>query len=141
MVAVFHAARADALPYLPILHTPEEDLAFFGSLVHEGHVTVAELDGRVAGFLALHDDWVEHLYIAPEAQGQGLGSALLSAAQQRSERLQLWVFQRNTRAIGFYAHHGFTVAERTDGSHNEERTPDARMVWLRPGTAAAPTPG
>jgi ribosomal protein S18 acetylase RimI-like enzyme len=141
VVAVFHAARADALPYLPILHTPEEDHAFFGSLVDQGLVTVAEREGRVAGFLALHDDWVEHLYVAPAAQGHGLGSALLKAAQARSEQLQLWVFQRNTRAIGFYEHHGFAVAERTDGAGNEERTPDARMTWVRRGIEPRPTPG
>jgi ribosomal protein S18 acetylase RimI-like enzyme len=141
VVAVFHAARADALPYLPLLHTPEEDRTFFGGLVDQRLVTVAEADGRVAGFLALHDDWVEHLYVAPEAQGRGLGRALLQHAQASNERLQLWVFQRNTRAIGFYEHHGFAIAERTDGAHNEERTPDARMTWLRPGTEPAPTPG
>ena len=129
VVAVFHAARADALPYLPVLHTPEEDLRFFGGLVHRGLVTVAELHGRVAGFLARNGDWVDHLYIAPEAQGQGLGSALLAAAQAQQDHLQLWVFQRNTRAIGFYERHGFAVAERTDGARNEERTPDARMTW------------
>ena len=141
VVAVFQAARADALPYLPIIHSSEEDQAFFGSLVDRGLVTVAELDGAVAGFLALNDDWVDHLYIAPAAQGQGLGGALLKAAQAQRDRLQLWVFQRNTNAIAFYEHHGFAIAERTDGAGNEERTPDARMAWVRPGTAPGPTPG
>jgi putative acetyltransferase len=141
VVAVFHAARAAALPYLPVVHAPEEDAAFFGGLVGQGIVTVAELDGRVAGFLALNGDWVDHLYVDPPAQGRGLGGALLRHAQARRAELQLWVFQRNTRAIAFYEHHGFTLAERTDGSGNEERTPDARMVWPTPaGTPPAPTP-
>jgi GNAT superfamily N-acetyltransferase len=141
VVAVFQAARADALPYLPILHGHEEDLAFFGGYVERGQVTVAEHDGRVAGFLALNGDWVDHLYVDPPAQHRGLGSALLRHAQGRSATLQLWVFQRNTRAIAFYEHHGFAIAELTDGARNEERTPDARMVWPSPaGTAPAPTP-
>jgi GNAT superfamily N-acetyltransferase len=133
VVAVFQAARADALPYLPILHTPQEDAAFFGGLVDRGLVTVAKLDGRVAGFLALDGDWVDHLYVDPRAQGRGLGGALLRDAQAQRERLQLWVFQRNANAIAFYEHHGFAIAERTDGARNEERTPDARMVWAQVG--------
>jgi ribosomal protein S18 acetylase RimI-like enzyme len=138
---VFLAARRDALPYLPELHTDEDTRAFVAGLVDKGIVTVAEHEGRVAGFLALDGDWVDHLYIAPGAQGRGLGSALLRAAQAQRERLQLWVFQRNTRAIAFYERHGFAVAERTDGAGNEERTPDARMTWVRPGTPPAPNPG
>jgi GNAT superfamily N-acetyltransferase len=133
VIAVFHAARADALPYLPILHTADEDRAFFSGLVERGLVTVAERDRRVAGFLARNEDWVDHLYIAPDAQGHGLGSALLEQAQAVRHSLQLWVFQRNTGAIGFYERHGFTIAERTDGSRNEERTPDARMTWSQAG--------
>jgi GNAT superfamily N-acetyltransferase len=138
---IFLAARADALPYLPQVHTDEDTRAFFAGLVDGGSVTVAEHEGRVAGFLALSGDWVHHLYIGPPAQGKGLGSALLRDAQARSERLSLWVFQRNARAIAFYEHHGFAIVERTDGARNEERTPDARMVWpTPPGTAPAPTP-
>ena len=138
---VYLAARRDALPYLPQVHPDEETAAFFGGLVDKGIVTVAEHEGRVAGFLALAGDWVEHLYVAPGAQGRGLGSALLAQAQGRRERLQLWVFQRNTRAIAFYEHHGFAVAERTDGSGNEERTPDARMIWFRLGIRSGSIPG
>ena len=47
----------------------------------------------------------------------------------RPRGLDLWVFQRNTVAIAFYERHGFRIAELTDGSGNEEREPDARMVW------------
>ena len=138
---IFLAARAAALPYLPQVHTDEQTRAFFAGLVDKGVVTVAERDGRVAGFLALEDDWVDHLYIDPAAQRQGLGSALLRHAQAQRDVLQLWVFQRNTNAIAFYERHGFAIAERTDGSGNEERTPDARMVWpTARGTAAGPTP-
>ena len=43
--------------------------------------------------------------------------------------LALWTFQSNTRAQEFYRRHGFTEVRRTDGSANEERVPDVRMVW------------
>ena len=43
--------------------------------------------------------------------------------------LRLWVFERNDRARSFYAHHGFTEVERTDGSGNEEKEPDVLLRW------------
>jgi RimJ/RimL family protein N-acetyltransferase len=45
--------------------------------------------------------------------------------------LQLWVFQRNTRAIRFYEHNGFQKVKETDGALNEEKLPDAMFEWRR----------
>ena len=130
VAAVFGSARRAALAYLPALHSAEEDRAYFAGVVAAGDTTVALREGRVAGFVALTDTWVEHLYVAPAHWRQGIGGALLRHAQAtRPDGLQLWVFQRNVAAIAFYERHGFHVAERTDGAGNEEREPDARMVW------------
>jgi GNAT superfamily N-acetyltransferase len=132
VAAVFGAARAE-MAYLPVLHTADEDRTFFtervlGSGSHE--VTVAEADGAVVAFSAVHGGWLEHLYVTPQWQGRGIGSALLTRA--RSEHpggLELWVFEPNARAAALYARAGFAVIERTDGSRNEERVPDLRMRW------------
>ena len=63
-----------------------------------------------------------------------MGKALLALAMKKRAPLRLWVFQRNTAAIGFYRAWGFREIERTDGSRNEEREPDMLMEWT-PGTA------
>jgi ribosomal protein S18 acetylase RimI-like enzyme len=56
-----------------------------------------------------------------------------TAKARRPEGLRLWVFQRNEGARAFYAKHGFTEVERTDGAANEEREPDVLLAW--PGAA------
>ncbi len=92
---------------------------------------------RVVGVLVLDASWVDQLYVLPEAQGHGIGAHLLQLAKKRrADGLQLWVFQSNAPAIGFYLHHGFVVVESTDGAANEERAPDHRMVWLGDEPAA-----
>ena len=129
MGAIFRAARAQTLPYLPVLHTAEEDDAFFGQLAerHEAFMAGDE------GFVVLSPGHVEQLYVHPRAQGRGIGSELLRHAQQLSPAgLELWVFQRNTRAIAFYERRGFTVVRRTDGAANAEREPDVLMAWRPP---------
>jgi len=129
--AVFAASRAAGLPYLAVVHGPDEDRAFFGGLVERGWTTVAEQDDAIVGFLVLSTSRVEHLYVHPGHWRRGIGSALLHRAQAtRPAGLDLWVFQRNSAAIAFYERHGMQVAETTTGADNEEREPDALMVWL-----------
>ena len=126
---VFQAARDHSLAFLPNLHTGAEDHAFFARVVEGGGVTVAEAQGAVVAFLGRAGDEIDHLYVDPAHHRQGHGSALLTAAQASSERLELWVFQRNTGAIAFYEAHGFAIVASTDGAGNEEHEPDHRMAW------------
>ena len=128
---VFLRARAE-MTYLPRLHTAEETHAFFRDRVLcEAEVWVAaDPDGRVLGFVAVGSRMLEHLYVLPQAQGRGVGSALLERAKvARPSALELWVFQQNLGAHRFYERHGFELVELTDGASNEERVPDARYAW------------
>jgi hypothetical protein len=72
------------------------------------------------GFIAFREDWVDHLYVRPGGQRQGLGTELLGVAQAAFGRLQLWAFQRNLPARRFYEQRGFALVEEADGSGNEE---------------------
>ncbi len=95
-------------------------------------VWVAEVDGFVVGLLAFDAGWVTQLYVDPTRQRQGLGSALLEQAKQRSpEGLDLWTFETNVASHRFYERHGFVVVESTDGRDNEEQVPDRRYRWQR----------
>jgi len=128
---VFAASRAAGLPFLLVVHGPDEDLVFFGGLVERGWTTVAEDDGAIVGFLVLSESRVEHLYVHPDHWRRGIGSLLLHTAQAaRPQGFDLWVFQRNSASIAFYEHHGMHIADTTGGEDNEEREPDALMVWL-----------
>ena len=130
--AVFTASRRDAGSAIPpSVHTPEEDRWFvLEVLIGERETWIAVEGERVLGLLTLHDDFVDQLYIASSAQRSGLGARFIDLAKQlRPEGLQLWAFVTNGPAQAFYAKHGFVEAERTDGSFNEERSPDIRFVW------------
>jgi GNAT superfamily N-acetyltransferase len=98
-------------------------------LAHQ-QVLVAERDGRPVGFAAVAGDWLEHLYVAPEAIGTGVGRRLLDAVTAAHPGgLSLYVFARNARARRFYESAGFTLVAQGDGSGNEEREPDCTYRW------------
>lgn len=135
VAAIYLAARRQFLPYAPLAHTDEEVRTWvWQTLVPSGGVTVAVVDDAIVGFLAVSRDhfhgWLDHLYLAPSTVGSGLGSALLDLAKaQLGAPVRVYTFQENEGARRFYRRHGFREIELTDGSMNEEGTPDVLMEW------------
>lgn len=82
---------------------------------------VAEMSGHAVGSVIYgrgrdedHADWGEivSLYLLPEAEGQGIGHALLTAALDALQadgydRVYLWSIAGNEHAEQFYHRHGF----------------------------------
>ncbi|MBN9887554.1 GNAT family N-acetyltransferase [Salipiger abyssi] len=130
-------AAVASRPWKPRLHSGAEDIAHAGQMIERGWVTVAEVPGSAPlGFLARDGAYVHALFVAPEAQGAGIGRALIEHAKARSPRLDLWTFAANEGAQRFYERAGFAVIERGDGSRNDEGLPDIRYQWQ----AKAPAP-
>ena len=119
------------MTYLPEVHTEEETRGWIRGLVlEEQEVWVADDGKQVVGFAALGDGLLEHLYVAPERQRQGVGTELFHiATRRRPDGFRLWIFQKNLGAWRFYERLGCRVVELTDGSGNEEREPDALFEW------------
>jgi len=130
-IADVFIASFRGLTFLPQLHTDEETRDWIRAAMLPGHeVWVAEVDGRIVGFASLADGLLGHLYVHSDAQGRGVGTALLDVVKrQRPDGFEFWVFQRNDGARRFYERHGCRLIDLTDGSGNEEREPDARYEW------------
>lgn len=126
------AARREAMPYLPEIHSDDETRAWVAQVVLPTQtVWIMESGERVVGVAALDGDMLEQLYVRPGEQGRGVGSQLLAKVKLLSPTgLSLWTFQRNTRACAFYEQRGFTAIEFGDGSGNEEGEPDVLYRWI-----------
>ena len=126
-LAFFHA-----MPHMPVLHTPEDDAAYYSSVVFpRSQIWMIEHSRAATGFIAFRASWVDHLYIHPDYQRRGIGSSLLAVAQASADSLRLWTFQCNNGARRFYEGHGFRIEQETDGATNDERQPDILYAWQR----------
>ncbi len=121
-----------SLPFVPRLHTPEEDAWWFRErLFVANEIWLAEDADGPAGYMAFRPDFIEHLFVRPQSQGSGLGVRFLEKAKADAFELSLWTFQQNLRARRFYEKHGFVVVRETDGADNEEKLPDVLYRWRR----------
>jgi ribosomal protein S18 acetylase RimI-like enzyme len=74
--------------------------------------TVAELEGVVVGFVMVHDDELEQMYVDRPARGTGLAAALIAAAEASIashgyDLAWLAVIEENPRARRFYERSGW----------------------------------
>jgi chorismate mutase/GNAT superfamily N-acetyltransferase len=129
-LARIHLAARRSAPMPPGVHTDDEVAAWMAERVGQDEIWVAVTGGAVVGFARLTDGWLDDLYVDPAKQGQGIGGMLLATVKTlHPDGFGLWVFESNRPARDFYSRHGLVELEHTDGSGNEERMPDVRMVW------------
>lgn len=89
-------------------------LADFQKETKGEQLIVAENGGRLCGFAAFYvpTAFVHLLIVAPDAQGQGIGRALLRQLQRgRGKPLRLKCVKSNHAALDFYAHLGFRIVK------------------------------
>jgi GNAT superfamily N-acetyltransferase len=110
-------------------YMPAEELAgeIAAGVAFRGYEDEGALRG-VMGIQPVRDvDLIRHAYVAPDAQGRGIGGALLEDLRRRSTRpLLVGTWAAAEWAIGFYRRHGFEVVPR-------ERTAELlRTYWSIP---------
>jgi GNAT superfamily N-acetyltransferase len=102
--------------------------------IRAGRVTVAELDGSVVGIASVgpheHHLVLWKLYVLPEFQGKGIGSALVesvvAAARGMHEQIRTSYLVGNTEAEAFYRGKGFVEISRESGG---DGIPDS--IWTQ----------
>jgi GNAT superfamily N-acetyltransferase len=122
--AIYMAYASFGYPY-PASVTSQRLLA---SLEQGEQFWVPESNGAVVGLLSLKPNYIEKLFIAPEWQGHGIGSALIRKAKSLyHRRIDLDCFQENRDACRLYEAHGFCPYAWV--THDEPAIPQVFYRW------------
>lgn len=95
-----------AIDYDCVLHWVKKNLE-----AHLGDFRRILYDGQLCGFFCLAEGELDSLFVFPEFQGRGIGTAVLRHCQAVSPALRLFVFKENIRALALYRRMGFAVTE------------------------------
>ncbi len=102
---------------------PAPLLADYPALIGNQAVTVAEVDGKLAGMLVCYrrDDalHVENVAVDPVFQGRGVGGLLMDHAENLARsgnlsRVELYTNEMMTENIDFYEARGYIIRERAE---------------------------
>lgn len=126
-------------PYEPILQRWQDELVdpAFEILVHRK-------DGKIVGYVASHDEWLNHVATLPSEWGTGLATWLTKASVESRRTLghdvvHLWVLKENHRARRFYDRSGW---EPSGVVVNEPFPPHPeKLEYVLPGKLTFDRPG
>ncbi|TMP77850.1 GNAT family N-acetyltransferase [Pseudoalteromonas phenolica] len=97
----------------------EEDIAFFKPIIIEQAFPNVILHcmkntaGAIVGFIGVHSEKIEMLFILNEYRGQGIGKSLLKNALNFHSINKVDVNEQNPQVVGFYEAMGFKAVSRS----------------------------
>lgn len=96
-------------------------------LLLQATVYVYEDKQEIQGFIGLSNEYIEGIFVSAEMQSQGIGKILLNYVKGKRNKLNLNVYQKNTRAISFYQREGFEI--QYSGLDEATGEKDYVMAW------------
>lgn len=78
---------------------------------------VYEIEETIIGFVSLSNDTLAAIFVAPSAQGQGIGKQLMKKAKNVRKHLNLTVYKENYKSIEFYEQCGFETEQEQIDEH------------------------
>ena len=132
VVRVWHAAGRAVYTYIDLWQrfTLEQAHGVFRERIASVcEVWIAETEDGIVGYLARKGSYIDRLYVSPEHQRQGVGTALLKHTMKLSPTgLELHTHQKNIQARMFYEQHEFAPVSYGI-SPPPENEPDVEYHW------------
>ncbi|WP_019507196.1 GNAT family N-acetyltransferase [Pleurocapsa sp. PCC 7319] len=111
VISSWESASKMAHPFLEEDFLAQERINIAELYLPNAETWVAELDGKVIGFIALIGNEVGGIFLQPSYHGKGIGKALMDKAQELRGSLEVEVFTKNSIGRKFYSNYGFEKIE------------------------------
>ena len=79
------------------------------------------IDGKIVAFTGVtEDNRITGLFVDPEYQNKGIGTALINFLKSEYNMLHIPIYARNRKALAFATHTGFIIDGALRHEHNGE---------------------
>lgn len=125
-------SACDSHPFIPMEYWKSHMGEIQKEYLPQSYTMVWEEKEDLLGFISIVEkNWIGGLFLLPQAQGRGIGSALLESCKRNKGSLSLAVYCKNKRAVSFYQKHFFRIFRKVPGDAFGEW--EYHMQWLSPG--------
>ncbi len=99
---------------------PEADILYFKPLILNEYLEavyltcVKDASGQIRGFMGIHEDGLEMLFLHPDARNKGIGKLFVLHAINDLKVKKVDVNEQNPQAVGFYERMGFEIVSRSE---------------------------
>ena len=119
-VSWIESHRAFCSPDFIDMHTPQHQRQYLHRKMANGSRVYMLIDGTPVGIVSVTGSLIEDLYVLPEKQNMGYGTALLQyAIGQCAGKPTLWILENNIGAARLYRRMGFRETGKTNAITDE----------------------
>ncbi|MEN8291953.1 N-acetyltransferase [Acinetobacter radioresistens] len=129
LVDIWFEASIRAHHFIPESYWEENKVEMQNNYLPRSEVYLAEDEQQIYGFIALVENEIAAIFVAPDQQGKGIGKLLISHAKNLRPQLVLNVYQDNKNSIAFYKSEGFEVAQESFETETQSKV--FVMSWIK----------
>ena len=109
MLEIWEAAALIAHPFLSDEFHEMVKKAMKDMYLPNSDTWVYEESGNIIGFIAMLNNEIGGLFVAPNQQSKGIGTSLVNHMNQFHDTLEVEVFKKNNIGKPFYEKYGFKL--------------------------------
>ncbi len=91
-------------------------------------IYVYRINGHIAGFIGLQDQFIEGIFVDKKYQSKGYGKELLNYVKYKNKELKLKVYKKNKSALNFYLREQFVIVDESMDTNTSEW--ELTLRWL-----------
>lgn len=129
LVDIWFEASIRAHHFIPESYWEENKAEMQNNYLPRSEVYLAEDEQQIYGFIALVENEIAAIFVAPDQQGKGIGKLLISHAKNLRPQLVLNVYQDNKNSIAFYKSEGFEVVQESFETKTQSKV--FVMSWIK----------
>lgn len=111
LVSIWQSANSLAHPFLKDAYVAQVAADIRNIYLPNAETWVMEDNGTPVGFIAMIDNEIGGLFLAPSCHGRGFGRAMVDHVRAERQMLTVEVFEKNAIGRRFYESYGFRLAD------------------------------
>jgi len=107
ILTIWYEAQTLAHPFLSKEFVDKVKVMMKDLFIPNSKTWVYENEGEVIGFVAMMDNEIGGLFVNPNKQSNGIGTALVNHVKKMHQTIEVEVFKNNRIGNSFYRKYGF----------------------------------